>query len=123
MGLLQETHLNEKEHKNFKREWVGQVFSASYESEKERGVVILCHKSLCLVLERVYEDKKGHHVMVVGTVGDISITIMNLYATIEDDPSFFKEIASLLAEYSKENNGNGWRFQLCGEPKCRQIPT
>lgn len=35
IALLQETHLNELEHKKLKREWVVQVFFAS--SQKSRG--------------------------------------------------------------------------------------
>ncbi len=89
MGLLQETHLNDKEHKKLKREWVGQVFSASRESGKERGVAILCHRSPDLVPDKVYEDKEGQHVMVVGTIGNTNITILNLYPPNEDDPGVF----------------------------------
>lgn len=47
------------------------------------------------------ESKEGPHVMLVGTIGDVIITIMNLYAPNKDNPAFFREIASLLAEHSK----------------------
>lgn len=35
IALLQETHLNDIEHKKLRREWVGQVFSASCEGVKK----------------------------------------------------------------------------------------
>lgn len=101
VALLQETHLSAEEHKKLRREWVGQVFSASCGGEKKRGVAILCHKSLCFVPEKVHEDKKGRHVLVVGTIGNVNVTILNLYAPNEEDPGFFKEIATLLAENAK----------------------
>ena len=59
VALLQETHLNDKEHKKLRKGWVGQVFSASCDNGKKRGVATLCHRSLCLVPEKVFEDKKG----------------------------------------------------------------
>ncbi len=36
--------------------------------------------------------------MVVGTVGNVKVTILNLYAPNEDCPQFFKNLASRLAE-------------------------
>lgn len=77
-----------KEHKKLRRGWVGQVFSASCEHGKKRGVAILCHRSLDLVPETVHEDKKGRHIMVVGTIKNESITILNLYAPNEEGSGF-----------------------------------
>ena len=76
---------------------MGQVYSASCENMKKRGVAILCHKSLGLISEKVIEDKNGRYVIVVGSVGDTKITLINLYAPNEDDAGFFKEISALLA--------------------------
>lgn len=86
IGLLQETHLNEKEHAKLKRDWVGQEFSASFENHKKRGVTILCHKSVCLAPEKVLQDKTGRRIIVKGSIGDVAVTIMNSYAPNEDDP-------------------------------------
>lgn len=93
--------MEDRDHQKLKREWVGQIFSASYGNTKKRRVAILCHKSIDLIPDKIHVDKEGRHIMVVGTIGDINITIMNLYAPNEDNPTFFKEIASLLAEHSK----------------------
>lgn len=102
IGLLQETHLNEVEHSKLKSGWVGQAFSASYEKHKKRGVAILCHKSLHLVPEKILQDKKGRWITVIGSIGEVGITILNIYAPNEDDPGFFKEVAQLLAGNAKE---------------------
>lgn len=101
IGLLQETHLNEEEHAKLKREWVGQIFSASYEGLKKRGVAILCHKSFGFVAEKVLRDKGGRWIIVIGSIGGIVLTIMNIYAPNEDNPGFFKELAQILAGNSK----------------------
>jgi len=43
IALLQETHLSKAEHNTLKKDWVGQVFSASY-STRSRGVAIIIRK-------------------------------------------------------------------------------
>lgn len=101
IALLQETHLDDRKHQKLKREWVGQIFSASYENRKKRGVAILCHKSIGLIPDKIHVDKEGRYVMVVGIIGGINITIMNLYAPNEENQALFREIVSLLAEHSK----------------------
>lgn len=65
IALLQETHLVEDEYKKLKRDWVNQVFHASY--GKKRGVAILINKSLPFSEEKVIKDNRGRYVMVVGT--------------------------------------------------------
>lgn len=79
----------------------GASFQCLMWRRKKRVAAILCHKSLCFVPEKVHEDKKGRHVLVVRTIGNVNITILNLYAPNEEDPGFFKEIATLLAENAK----------------------
>lgn len=80
-ALLQETHLVEDEYKKLKREWVNQVFHASY--GKKRGVAILIHKSLPFSVESVIKDNMGRYVMVIGSVGDMAILVLNIYAPNE----------------------------------------
>lgn len=40
---------------------------------------------------------RGRYVMVIGSIGGITFTFLNIYAPNEDCPNFFKHIASLLA--------------------------
>lgn len=46
IALLQETHLSDGEHLKLRREWVDQVYSASYNKGKRRGVAIMFAKSV-----------------------------------------------------------------------------
>lgn len=96
IAMLQETHLNETEHKKLRRAWVGQVYSSSCERGRQRGVDILCHRSLGFVLENKYEDKKGRYILAIGTIRGVRISLLNIYAPNQDDPSFFKEFSALL---------------------------
>ena len=61
IGLLQDTHLNEVEHKKLRRDWVA---------------------------------------LIIGTVGGVELTIVNIYAPNEDDPTFF-EVASVTAREAR----------------------
>lgn len=89
IALLQETHLDDKEHRKLRREWVGQVFSSSCKEGRKRGVAILVHRALGLTVEKTHADKEGRHILIVGSIGGIKISILNLYAPNEDDSTFF----------------------------------
>lgn len=41
--------------------------------------------------------------MVVGTIGESEISILNLYAPNEYEQNFYKEIANIIAENAKSN--------------------
>lgn len=104
---LKETHLLEGEHKKLQREWVSHVYYASF--GKKRGVAILINKTLAFSSENVIQDKLGRFVMVVGSIGDVEISIVNLYAPNEVDQNFFKEIANIIA-----NNARGMIVVVVG---------
>lgn len=96
--MLQETHLSEKEHLKLRREWVDQQYSSSYHNGRKRGVTIIFNKSIYFSHEKKFCDKEGRYVMVIGSIGGIKITLLNLYAPNEDNPNFFKKMASLIAD-------------------------
>jgi len=90
IALLQEAHLVEVESQKLKREWVNQVFHASY--GKRRGVAILINRSLPFSAEKVIKDNMGRFVMVIGSIGDMAISILNVYAPNEENEDFFLNI-------------------------------
>lgn len=119
---IQETHLPESEHLKLKREWVAQVYRASYRKGKKRGVAVLFDKSVHYNNEKCFQDDKGQYVMVIGKVASIKITILNLYATNEDCPRFFKKIASLLADKGEEIILIGGDFSCILNTKLDRLP-
>lgn len=50
VALLEETHFTDSEHLKLKRDWVGQMYSSSFNSES-RGVAIHIHKHLAFTLD------------------------------------------------------------------------
>lgn len=100
-AMLQETHLSEAEHLKLKRDWVEQIYSASHGGGRKRGVAILFRRNVFFSCEKVLKDKEGRYIRVIGTIGDIRFTFLNLYAPNEDCPFFFKKIASKLADEGK----------------------
>lgn len=99
IALLQETHLTDTEHKKLKREWVNQVFYASY--GKRRGVAILIGKGTPIKVEKEIKDTTGGYVMIVGSVGDMIISILNVYAPNEEKETFFKHLAKIITSEAK----------------------
>ena len=121
IALLQETHLSEGEHKKLRWEWVNQVYSASF--GKKRGVAILINKSLAFSLEKNIHDKMGRFVMVVGRIGDMEISILNLYAPNEQDDNFFEVIANVIAANAKGMLVVGGDFNAVQDGGLDRIPA
>lgn len=104
-----------------RREWVNLVYSAS--NGGKRGVVILISRTLAFSTEKVVHDKSGRYVMVVGSVGEIEISILNVYAPNDYDPSFFKEIANIIADNLKGMLVIGGDFNAVQDGKKDRTPT
>lgn len=101
IGLLQETHLNDVEHRKLRRDWVAQIFYAFCSNSRKRGVSILISQSISFAFQREVKDKEGRYILIKGTVGGVELTIVNIYAPNEDDPTFFKEVASVVAREAR----------------------
>lgn len=54
-------------------------------------MAILVSKSLPFPAEKVIKDDMGRYVMVIGTIEDITIAIVNVYAPNEEIERFFKK--------------------------------
>lgn len=121
IALLQETHLSELEHKKLKREWVNQVYSASF--GKKRGVAILINKSLTFSTEKVIQDKLGRYVMIRGQIEGEEVFIVNVYAPNEYDENYFKDIANIIAENAKGIIILGGDFNAVQDGKLDRTPA
>ena len=120
IALLQETHLTEAEGKKLNKDWVNQVFHASY--GKKRGVAILINKSLPFSAEKVIKDNMGRYVMVVGSISDLTVSILNVYFPNEDKDTFLKEIANLIMSNGKGMVIMGGDFNVVQNGKLDRLP-
>lgn len=99
------------EPRKLRREWVNQVYSASF--GKKRGVAVLINKSVPFSTEKVIQDKSGRFVMVLGRLEGEEISIVNLCAPNEYDEKIFKDTASIIAENAKGIIIVGGILMLC----------
>jgi exonuclease III len=91
IALLQETHLDDKEHLKLQQGRFGQVFFSSITS-RSRGVAILVKNNLPLKVLNCVKDKFGHFVIINGTLQGQNISIMNIYFPPARPPDFLTKV-------------------------------
>lgn len=114
IAYLQETHLNDIEHKKYLREWVGQVYFSSYSTNK-RGVAILINKNLPFTVTDSYKDTEGRIVLVKGILYGETVLLGNIYAPNVSEESFFATLLNQLVEMDSPNIilGGDFNCSLC----------
>ena len=48
--------------------------------QKKAGVVILVSDKIDLKIKKITRDKEGHYIMIKGSIEEVDITIVNIYA-------------------------------------------
>ena len=91
--FLQETHLRLSDHARLRCSWVGQYFHSSLDS-RTRGVAILLNKRLNFTVSTTKVDTGGRYVIVTGTLCQIPVVLVNVYAPNWDDASFVNNLLS-----------------------------
>ena len=99
--LLQETHLNTKEHEKLGKIWGGQILFSSF-STSSRGVCILINKHFPFISEKVERDPGGRFILVKGKIFSEVITLVNVYAPNYDDLNFSQSLFLKLSEAEGE---------------------
>ena len=88
---LQETHLREKDTYRLKvREWE-KIFHANGQ-DRETGVAILISDKIDFKMKAIKKDKKGHYLMVKGSIEEKDITIVNIHAPNIGAPRYLQQI-------------------------------
>lgn len=100
IAFLQETHLSELEHEKLRKSWADKVFHSSHRSGRKRGVSILIHRQINFTLTTVHKDSEGRFILVNGCIDGIHVSLMNVYAPNEDEPSFIRSIFNTVLQYS-----------------------
>lgn len=89
--LLQETHLTPTTSNRLCSARWSCIYSATY-SNYSRGVAILIKKGLPWTLLKTVSDPEGRYVLVLGTLYNKPLLIVNSYAPNVDDVSFFPKL-------------------------------
>ena len=96
--FLQETHMRNNDQAQLRCPWVAEVFHSSFNS-KARGVAILISKSVPFTQTKIISDKDGRYLIILGTIYQVPVLLVKVYAPNFDNPSFlntlFKKLPSL----------------------------
>ena len=59
---------------------------------KKAGVAILISDKIDLKIKNITRDKKGHYIMIKGSIQEENITIVNIYAPNRGAPQYITDI-------------------------------
>lgn len=93
--FLQETHLRDRDHVRLRCPWVGNVFHSTFNS-RARGVAILINKRVQFTPLKIMADKNGTYLIVVATLCNNPVLLVNVYAPNFDNPGFTDKLWSIL---------------------------
>lgn len=99
IAFLQETHLSDVEHEKLKS-WVDKIYYSSHPSGRKKGVSILIHRHVNFTNTFTYKDKEGRIILVNGLIDGVEVSLINVYAPNEDEPSFIKSLFSVILQYN-----------------------
>ena len=95
--LLQDVHCKVGREDTFRNSWGKDILIAPY-THNARGVAILTHGIEVEYSDVIY-DKGGNFIIAKITVDKVyQFRIANIYATNEDDPTFFNDIDILIGD-------------------------
>lgn len=116
IAFLQETHLITKDNHRLKASWVGQCYHSNF-SNKARGVAILIHKKVQFSPAKIITDSQGRFLIVTGSLHNVAVALVNLYAPNWDDEAFVTKVMSALPDL---NNNH---LILGGDLNCSIDPS
>lgn len=118
IALIQETHLNDREHEKLRRDWVGQVYYSSFSTSK-RGVAILISKNTPLVLDKYIKGPLGRYVLIAGVLYREHIMIGCIYAPNVYQSEFY---STLLADVPLSYTILAGDFNCITDPEVDRNP-
>ncbi len=95
--FLQESHLRLDDHNIIRKIWVSQIFSSKFNS-RSRGVAILINKRVQFMPSDTDTicDPKGRYIIVSGSLFQVPVVLVNVYAPNWDDVQFANSLLSLI---------------------------
>ena len=92
---LQETYFRPRDTYRLKvREWK-KIFHANG-NQKKAGVAILISDKIDFKIKTITRDKEGHYIMIIGSIQEKDITIVNIYAPNIGAPQYIRQILTAM---------------------------
>ena len=92
---LQETHFRRRDTYRLKVRGWKKIFHAKA-NQKKAGVAILISDKIDFKIKTVTRDKKGHYIMIKGSVQEEDITIVNIYAPNIGAPHYIRQMLTAI---------------------------
>ena len=98
MYFIQEAHCTENNMHDWRAKWGYQaLFSCCY--IKKAGVIILFNNTFTFQISRTYCDPGGRYIICDLITNGKQLTLANIYAPNNDDPTFFTSVFERLADF------------------------
>ena len=107
--FLQETQ--KAEQNRLRKPWIGQMYHSNFDT-RARGVAILVSKKNLFTSSNVVSDLGGKYVIVTGTLFQVPVLLVNVYAPNWDNIEFMNKVFSLIP------NLNTHRLIFGGDLNC-----
>uniref|UniRef100_A0A8C5MB06 exodeoxyribonuclease III n=1 Tax=Leptobrachium leishanense TaxID=445787 RepID=A0A8C5MB06_9ANUR len=95
IAFLQETHFARARQFSLTDRTFPRSFFAS-STGKRRGVAILLHKACQMTVQHVDRDDEGRYILIRGTINNVAISLLNVYAPNTPEDSFWAHLTTLL---------------------------
>lgn len=109
--MIQEAHCTENKSNIWRAEWGYQAFFSSCTSAKA-GVGILFNNNFNLKVLKTYSDPDGRFIIIDIETDERKLTLANIYAPNDDNPSYFRKIYDHLLNFNCEEIIMGGDFNL-----------
>ena len=99
---LQETHFRWRDIHRLKVRWWKKIFHANG-NQKKAGVAILISEKIDFKVKTITRDKEGHYIMIMGSIPEGDIKIVNIYAPNIGAPQYIRQLWTALKEEIDSN--------------------
>ena len=109
--MLQEVHCREKSFETWAAEWGYTALCCGLATNKA-GVGFLFNNNFTFKVLKLLCDKEGRCIIIDLVVGELTLTICNIYTPSKDDPTFFQNVSEQMTSFKCEEIifGGGGRF-------------
>ena len=106
---LQETHFRARDTYRLKVRGWKKIFHANG-NQKKAGVAILISDKIDFKIRTITRDKEGYYIMIKGSIQEVAITIVNIYAPNIGAPQYMRQRLTAIQAEINSNTIIVWDF-------------